>query len=135
MNIRNIDQFDIESIPQVDLDVWKDIKLDDLRIDGRLYPVGIKHSKERADKIGKTQLLMTLGAQFAPEHLSKFRALETLEEEMNLDEDNIVEFGVGLKEQADLAKISQLLQQGEQERNPDASASEITAAGGQPPAE
>ena len=135
LNIRNIDEFDIESIPQEDLDVWKNVTLDDLRIDGRLYPVGIKHSKERADKIGKTQLLMTLGAQIAPEHLSKFRAMESLEEEMNLDEDKIIEFGVGLKEQADLAKMSQLLQQQEQERNPDASASAVTAAGGQPPPE
>lgn len=132
LNIRNIDNFDIESIPPGDLEEWQNITLDDLRIDGRLFPVGIKHSKERAEKIGKIQLLITLGAQLAPEHLSKFRAMEALEEETSLEEDSLIEFGVGLKEQAALAKMSQLLQQQEQERNPDAAASEVTAAGGIP---
>ena len=132
LNIRNLDNFDLKSIPPGDLETWNNITIDDLRVDGRLYPVGIKHSKERSEKIGKIQLLLQLGVEIAPEHLSKFRALQALEEETALEEENIIEFGAGLEEQATLSKMSNLLQQQEQERNPDASASEVNSAGGVP---
>lgn len=132
LNIRNLDQFDLDSIPEEDLKEWGNISLDDLKVDGRIYPIGIKHSAERAQKISKIQGLVQIGASIAPEHLSKFRALEALQEESNLDEDHIIEFGAGLQEQAQLTKMSQLLQQQEQERNPDASAQQVEAAGGKP---
>ena len=122
LNIRNIDQFDIDSIPAENMKVWSTVEIDDLKVDGRLFPVGIKHSKQRAEKVQKIQAMIQLGTEFAPEHISKITAMLVLQEEFNLDEDGIIEFGIGLKEALALQKAQQQLVEQEEREDPDAPA-------------
>ena len=134
LNIRNLDDFDLQSLPEEDVKIFGSLEVGDLKVDGRLYPIGIKHSKERAEKIGKVLQIIKVGAETFPQHIAMFRAAQVLSEEMNLDEDSIVEFGIGLVEAQDLQKLQAALNQKEQARNPDAPTQATPGQGGGQPA-
>lgn len=120
LNIRNLSQTDLESIPAGDLEIWNNIKVEDLKVDGRLYPVGIKHSKEAGEKIQKTMAIIETASQIAPEHFNKFKAMKVLEEEMALDEEKLISFGAGMKEQKQLQKVQETLEKEEMRKDPNA---------------
>ena len=130
LNIRNLDEADVESFRDEDVETWGKITIEDLRVDGRLYPVGIKHSKERADKIGKIQMLLEMGAQYAPQHTKLYRELQLLEEELNLEEEDIVEFGGGYMETVEFQQLQGQLEESMQREDMNATPQQLATADG-----
>lgn len=116
--LRNLDSWDIDSIPEEDIDTWNGMVVDAFKQDGRLYPIGTKHARQRQNKIQNTMLLLQ-NIELAPEHISKINALKVLAEESGMEEDNIVKFGIGLEEEMLLQQKRENIEKEASRENPD----------------
>ena len=118
--LRHLDEWDLKSMLPEDAELWQQIQLDDLKQDGRLYPIGSKQAKERTMKIANVTQILELGTKLAPEHTAKFRAMQMLAEEAGVDEEGIVGFGAGLEESVALQQKQQQLEEQFTRDNPNA---------------
>lgn len=111
MNFMLMDRTDLASIPEGDYEGWAKLTPDDLKQDGRLYPIGSKHFRHRQTKMEKVVQILEVGAKLAQQHTDSYQALKVLEEESGLEEYGIIRFGAGMEESVQLAKKQQELEE------------------------
>ena len=120
LTMRNFNEQDLASMSKEDQAVMSKIKVEDLKQDGRFFPIGSKHFQERQAKKQGIIELVQVGTQLAPEHTGRLKALTAYQREAGLEEEDIIGMGVGIIEAVQTEQVKQQIQQKFQGDNPDA---------------
>lgn len=106
---RNLNRSDVvrSTDEETNVALFDTITRDDLRANGRLYPVGARHFAERSKRVQElNQLIQAKSIQGVGEHLSGKRLAQLLTQE--LGEETLFADNVQIYEAAEAAKVSQL---------------------------
>ena len=120
LTMRNFNEQDLASMSKEDQAVMSKIKVEDLKQDGRFFPIGSKHFQERQAKKQGIIELVQVGTQLAPEHTGRLKALTAYQREAGLEEEDIIGMGVGIIEAVQTEQVKQQIQQKFQGDNPNA---------------
>lgn len=123
LNMRNFTDQDLKSMPEEDAKVLAAVTEEDLKQDGRFFPIGSKHFQERQQKKQGIIELVQIGTQLAPEHTGRLRALESYQREAGLEEEKIIGVAIGYMEAVQTAQIKQQIDQQFAAENPNAQTS------------